>query len=460
MTLTLDRDARRKRGKTARRATPLESLAEHRAVRRDPVALLEQQAATRVPDLVPIRYGRMAAAEFPFFRGAALVMADDLSRAPNSGIETQLCGDAHLSNFGVYATPERRMAFDINDFDETHPGPFEWDVKRLAASLAIAAESRGFSGKQRRRIVRSSACTYRETIRRQAELGNLAVWYSNVEVTDELESVQGELDPVQRKRTQQMVRKARSRDNIQALAKLTEVVDGRRRIIADPPLVVPIEDMNDDPAAIYRELETRLQAYRSTFQQDKQVLFDSFRLVQFARKVVGVGSVGTRAWILLMVGADETDPLFLQAKEAQQSVIARYWPGPAYDNEGRRVVDGQRLMQASSDIFLGWQRGADPDGATRDFYLRQLRDGKGSAVIEAMEPSGMELYGQLCGKVLAYAHARSGDRVEIAGYLGSSTRFEDAITDFAEVYAVQNAADHAALVTAIDNGRVVAHAGI
>ncbi|SNS59763.1 Uncharacterized conserved protein, DUF2252 family [Rhodococcoides kyotonense] len=413
-----------------------------------------------MPELVPIRYGRMSAAEFPFFRGAALVMADDLSRAPNSGIATQLCGDAHLSNFGVYATPERRLAFDINDFDETHPGPFEWDVKRLAASLAIAANSQGFSGKQRRRIVRLSACEYRETIRRQAELGNLAVWYSNVEVTDELESVHRQLDSTQRKRTEQMVRKARSRDSIQALGKLTEVVDGTRRIIADPPLVVPIEDLADDTADIYRELEKRLQAYRSTFQHDKQVLFDSFRLAQFARKVVGVGSVGTRAWILLMVGADETDPLFLQAKEAQQSVIAPYWPGPDYDNEGRRVVEGQRLMQASSDIFLGWQRGHDPDGATRDFYLRQLRDGKGSAVVEAMEPSGMELYGKLCGKVLAYAHARSGDRVEIAGYLGSSTKFEDAITDFAEVYAVQNAADHAALVAAIDGGRVVSQPGI
>ncbi|WP_072806068.1 DUF2252 domain-containing protein [Rhodococcoides yunnanense] len=460
MTPTLDREARRKRGKTARRATPLESLAEHRVVRRDPIALLEQQAATRVPELVPIRYGRMVSAEFPFYRGAALVMADDLSRSPNSGIATQLCGDAHLSNFGVYATPERRLAFDINDFDETHPGPFEWDVKRLAASLAVAAKSREFSGKQRRRIVRACAAEYRETIRRQAELGNLAVWYSNVEVTDEFEAIHNQLDPVQRKRMQQLVRKARSRDSIQALGKLTELVDGRRRIIADPPLIVPVEDMIDDAPGAYRDLEDRLRTYRETFQHDKQVLFDDFHLVQFARKVVGVGSVGTRAWVILMQGADESDPLFLQAKEAQESVIAPYWSGPSYDNEGRRVVEGQRLMQASSDIFLGWQRSHDPDGSKRDFYLRQLRDGKGSAVIEVMEPSGMEMYGVLCGRVLAYAHARSGNRFEIAGYVGTSTKFEDAITDFAEVYTVQNTADHQALMEAVDSGRVIAQQGI
>lgn len=460
MTSVLDRDSRRKRGKTARRSTPLESLAALTVTTRDPVALLEMQAATRVPELVPIRYGRMAASEFPFFRGAALVMADDLSRSPSSGITTQLCGDAHLSNFGVYATPERRMAFDINDFDETLRGPFEWDVKRLVASLAVAANSREFTRKQRRRITTSCALAYRETIRRQAELGNLAVWYSHVEITDELESIQQELDATMRKRTKDLVRKARSKNSIQALDKLTTVIDGRRRIVANPPLIVPVEDLVDDVAETYRQLDLRLQSYRETFQHDKQLLLDAYRPIQLARKVVGVGSVGTRAWIILMEGADEGDPLFLQAKEAQESVIASYVDGPTFENQGRRVVEGQRLMQASSDIFLGWARGMDPVGATRDLYLRQLRDGKGSAVIEVMSPKGMELYGRLCGKVLAYAHARAGDRVEIAGYLGSSSAFENAMTEFADAYSVQNTSDHRALVDAIDSGRVVAQAGV
>jgi uncharacterized protein (DUF2252 family) len=460
MTSALDRDSRRKRGKSARRSTPLESLAALTVTSRDPVALLETQAATRVPELVPIRYGRMAASEFPFFRGAALVMADDLSRSPSSGIATQLCGDAHLSNFGVYATPERRMAFDINDFDETYRGPFEWDVKRLVASLAVAAISREFTAKQRRRITASCAMAYRETIRRQSELGNLEVWYSHVEITDELETIQHELDATMRKRTKDLIRKARSKNNIQALDKLTAVMDGRRRIIANPPLIVPVEDLVDDVAGTYRQLDRRLQSYRETFQHDKQLLFDSYRPIQLARKVVGVGSVGTRAWIILMEGADETDPLFLQAKEAQASVIASYVDGETFDNQGRRVVEGQRLMQASSDIFLGWARGMDPDGAKRDLYLRQLRDGKGSAVIEVMSPKGMELYGRLCGRVLAYAHARAGDRVEIAGYLGSSSAFENAMTEFADAYAVQNTSDHRALVDAIDSGRVIAQAGV
>ena len=460
MSSSLDRETRRKRGKDARRSTPLASLAEHRKSERDPIALLESQAATRVPELVPIRYGRMAGGEFSFYRGAALVMADDLARSPSSGIVTQLCGDAHLSNFGVYSTPERRLAFDINDFDETHPGPFEWDVKRLAASLAVASRAREFSGKVRRRITTSCAWAYRETMRLQALLGNLAVWYSNVEITDELETIHHELDYTMRVRTAANIQKARSRDNVQAFNKLTAVVDGKRRIISNPPLIVPVEELFDDVDAVYRDLAERLVAYRATFQWDKQVLLDQFRIVQFARKVVGVGSVGTRAWIFLMQGVDENDPLFLQAKEAQRSVLAAYVDGPDYENQGRRVVDGQRLMQASSDIFLGWQRGPDPNGDMRDFYLRQLRDGKGSAVIEAMSPGGMELYGKLCGKVLAYAHARAGDRVEIAGYLGSSEKFEGAISEFAETYCKQNRADYALLRKAIDSGRVTAQTGI
>lgn len=460
MTPVEGRDARRARGRAARETTPREALAEHPVTTRDPIALLESQATTRVPELVPIRYGRMAASEFPFYRGAALVMADDLSRAPNSGVVTQLCGDAHLSNFGVYATPERRMAFDINDFDETYVGPFEWDVKRLAASLTVAARSREFTKKQARAIATASAREYRETMRGQAESGTLAVWYSNVEITDELEEVHHQLDSTMRKRTRALIRKARTKNSIQALDKLTEIKDGRRRFVPSPPLIVPVEELVDDVPWMYGELDRRLQAYRETFPHDKQVLFDNYRPIQVARKVVGVGSVGTRAWVILMQGVDEDDPLFLQAKEAQKSVIAGYVDGPEYDNEGRRVVEGQRLMQASSDIFLGWQHGLDPAGATRDFYLRQLRDGKGSAVIEAMSPDGMELYGRLCGKVLAQAHARAGDRVEIAAYLGRGSKFENAIADFAAAYARQNTADHRALVDAIDSGRVASLPGI
>jgi hypothetical protein len=297
-------------------------------------------------------------------------------------------------------------------------------------------------------------------MRQQALLGTLAVWYSNVEITDELDSIHHELDSTIRARAAANIRKARSRDNIQAFKKLTEVVDGKRRIVSNPPLIVPVEELFDDVDAVYRDLAERLVAYRATFQWDKQVLLDQFRIVQFARKVVGVGSVGTRAWIFLMQGVDENDPLFLQAKEAQRSVLAAYVDGPDYENQGRRVVDGQRLMQASSDIFLGWQRGPDPNGDMRDFYLRQLRDGKGSAVIEAMSPGGMELYGKLCGRVLAYAHARAGDRVEIAGYLGSSEKFEGAISEFAETYCKQNRADYALLKKAIDSGRVTAQTGI
>ncbi|WP_072809453.1 DUF2252 domain-containing protein [Rhodococcus zopfii] len=450
-------------GLAARRTTPIAALAEVSPDEgRDPLALLEQQAATRIPQLISVRYGRMSSSPFAFYRGAALVMADDLSRTPNSGLISQLCGDAHLSNFGLFATPERKLAFDVNDFDETYPGPFEWDVKRLVASLAVAARDNGFTGKERKRITRACAAEYRETMLAQAERGNLAVWYSHVEPSTELVDLRDELDSSMKKRTRKLIEKSMTRDSVQALGKLTTIVDGERRIISAPPLIVPIEEVfaDLDTELIYQELHERLRSYRSTLQWDRRVLLEQFEFVQAARKVVGVGSVGTRAWIMLLRGRDDDDPLFLQAKEAQRSVLADYVDGPTFANEGERVVNGQRLMQAASDIFLGWQKGTGADGVQRDFYLRQLRDGKGSAVVEAMTPTGLTLYGRLCGRVLAYGHARSSDRVAIAAYLGSDSEFDEAIADFAEVYSQRNKNDRNQLVDAIDEGKVKARTGI
>ncbi len=323
-------------------------------------------------------------------------MADDLSRSPDSGLASQLCGDAHLSNFGIYATPERKLAFDINDFDETYPGPFEWDVKRLAASLVIAAKDNGFSGKERKKIVRGCAAEYRETMITQAGLGNLAVWYSHIAPEDGLEALQIDLKKRMLARTQATLDKARRRDSVQAAGKFTEIVDGRRQFISDPPLIVPANELfaGTDLTQIEELLRQRVRSYRSTLQWDRRVLLESFEMTHIARKVVGVGSVGTRAWMILMKGVDDDDPLILQVKEAQPSVLSGYVDGPTFKNEGERVVNGQRLMQATSDIFLGWERGPGLDEGEHDFYIRQLRDGKGSAVIEEMVPQGLELYGR------------------------------------------------------------------
>ncbi|MEU6187886.1 DUF2252 domain-containing protein [Nocardia sp. NPDC047038] len=455
------RAERAEQGESARRTTPFAALAEHDATGRDPVDLLDRQARSRIPELVPVRYGRMANSPFAFYRGAALVMADDLSRAPTTGLHTQLCGDAHLSNFGIFATPERRLTFDINDFDETYPGPFEWDVKRLVTSLAVAAGENGFSAKQRLKVTLACAAEYRTTMRDQAERSTTAVWYSRIDPTAELPELRDELDTSTQERVRKALAKSRTHDSHHALAKLTTRVDGRPRIISDPPLLVPLEELFADVDAeqLYRELRQRLSDYRATLQDNRRALLDQFEFAQAARKVVGVGSVGTRAWIVLMLGVDG-DPLFLQAKEAQPSVLARYLAGPSYPNQGERVVRGQRLMQAASDILLGWQHGPDIDGEQRDFYFRQLRDGKGSAVIETMGPKGLRLYGRLCGRVLAYAHARAGDRIAIASYLGTTDEFDHAMAEYAETYADQNARDHAELERAIQEGRITARTGM
>ena len=376
----------------------------------------------------------------------------------------QICGDAHLSNFGVFASPERRAVFDINDFDETLPGPWEWDVKRLAASFEIAGRDRGFSPSKRRTIVAAGVAEYQARMRQAAGMDNLAVWYAHIEMDELFEQLKDETTKKQRAKADKNLAKARTRDSMKAFTKLTHEVDGRRRIVADPPLIVPIEDVaagfSADPETIEEELRGLIRSYRRTLETDRRVLLEDFEYVHAATKVVGVGSVGTRAWILLLLGRDSEDPLFLQAKEAQESVVARFAGKSRYRNHGQRVVAGQRLMQASSDIFLGWQRVTGVDGQVRDFYLRQLKDWKGSADVDTMSAETMTLYSRVCGATLARAHARSGDRIAVASYLGKNATFEHAIADFAVAYADQNERDYQALADAVKSGRLEAETGL
>jgi len=453
------------RGKAARAEVPRTSQAEIEVPKdRDPVALLEEQAVSRVPELVPIRYGRMLASAFAFYRGGALIMATDLSRTPNSGIRTQLCGDAHLSNFGVFGSPERNLVFDINDFDETAPGPWEWDLKRLAASFEIAGRDRGFAKKQREAAVLATVATYREAMNGFAAMRNLEVWYSGLSIEQALRDFTAGVDPKRLKKSDAEVAKARTRDSMHAFEKLTHLVDGEPRIISDPPLIVPIDELTPPGELrdrIHGEVADLLRMYRRTLASDRRVLLEQFHFVDFARKVVGVGSVGTRAWIALFLGADGQDPLFLQVKEAQPSVLERFVGKSEYTNAGQRVVAGQRLMQATTDIFIGWQHvKAGLDGRERDFYVRQLKDWKYSLPIEAMEPAGLAAYGKACGWTLARAHARSGDRIAIAAYLGKSDSFDRALVPFAQAYADQNERDYAALQEAVASGRVKAETGL
>ena len=450
------------RGKTARAEVPRESHAafDPSPDRPDPIGLLEEQAKSRVPELVPVRWGRMMVSPFTFFRGAALPMASDLASTPVSGLAVQACGDAHLSNFGIFGSAERRLMFDVNDFDETLPGPWEWDVKRLAASLEVAARSNGFPAKQRRGIVAASVARYRQAMRDFAGKTNLDVWYAHVDMDELRKQFESQLQPRQRKLVQKGLAKARTRDSMQEVGKLTQIVDGRPRIISDPPLLVPIDELTPaetDRAAIEEWFASLIGKYRRTLETDRRYLLEQYEFGDIARKVVGVGSVGTRCWIVLMLGRDAADPLFLQVKEAEASVLSRFVGASKFANQGQRVVAGQRLMQASSDIFLGWQRTeAGLDGRPRDFYVRQLRDWKLSVDIENILASGMQLYGQLCGWTLARAHARSGDRIAIAAYLGASDAFDRAITQFAAAYADQNERDHQSLVDAVSSGRIIA----
>jgi uncharacterized protein (DUF2252 family) len=424
--------------------------------RADPVAILERQARSRVPELVPIRYGRMSASPFACFRGAAAVMAADLAATPVSGLRVQACGDAHLSNFGAFAAPDRRLVFDLNDFDESLPGPWEWDVKRLAASFAIAGRENGFKRRERGAAVLEAARSYRDSMRTFAGQGNLDVWYARFDV----EAVMGEIEaePKLSKQVRKGVAKAQAKDSMRALEKLTHVVDGELRILADPPLIVPAEELMavEETRDLEQVLLAVLDSYRASLPADRQHLFDGYRFRHMARKVVGVGSVGTRAWIVLLTGGEDSDPLFLQAKEAEASVLEPYAGASRFDNHGRRVVEGQRLMQAASDIFLGWCPAVGFDGRQRDFYVRQLWDWKRSVEIERLNPHGLELYARMCGWTLARAHARSGDRIAIAAYLGAGDAFDEAIAEFSESYADQSERDHAALVAAIESGRIAA----
>jgi uncharacterized protein (DUF2252 family) len=459
----LSRADRVARGKDARALAPLESHAEFAPdASRDPVGLLLEQEKSRVPELVPVRHGRMLVSPFTFYRGAALPMAADLATTPTSGLLVQLCGDAHLSNFGAFASPERRLVFDVNDFDETLPGPFEWDVKRLAASLAVAGRDNGFGGKDRRKIVLAGVERYRKAMQEFSEQPFLEVWYARLDVDETISEFQSQMKASRVKATENMVAQAHTHDSMQALSKLTTSVGGQRRIISDPPLIEPIEELfaDEQASAIHELVRGVLGKYQRTLQSDRKYLLQHFTLVQVARKVVGVGSVGTRCWIVLMAAGHGTEPLFLQVKEAQTSALANYCGRSQYSNQGERVVAGQHLMQAESDIFLGWTRTADSDEVDRDYYVRQLKDWKFSAPIEQMPPSDLATYAGLCGWTLARAHARSGDRIALAAYLGGSSKFDQAIADFAEKYADQNDRDYAALQAAVQDGRAEATTGI
>ncbi|MFI5610951.1 DUF2252 domain-containing protein [Amycolatopsis sp. NPDC051903] len=456
------REERAAKGKAARAATPRSS---HAGFTRDPKApspidLLARQDATRVPDLLPIRYGRMSISPFTFFRGAALPMASDLSGTPVSGLRVQVCGDAHLVNFGVFASPERKLVFDINDFDETLPGPWEWDVKRLAASLEVASRQNGFDERECRRVVTDSVAQYRTAMREFGGQTALEVWYAHADIDLVNQMYAGRLRGHRRKEMQKNVASAHTKDNLGALRRFTLVRDGEVRIAPDPPIVLPMEELAkrpEDVAQAREGLGALLTAYRATLEPERRTLLDRYRLVDVAHKVVGVGSVGTRCWMVLLLGNDDRDPLFLQAKEAGPSVLEEFAGPSEYDNSGRRVVVGQRLMQTVSDIFLGWIRAAGiVDRKQRDFYVRQLRDWKGSARVDTLDPRDMATYGLLCAWTLARAHARTGDSVAIGSYLGSGESFDHAIAEFARDYADQNEKDHAALLQAIKTGAVKA----
>jgi uncharacterized protein (DUF2252 family) len=453
------------RGKAARAEVPRSGHAvfEPLLTRADPVDLLERQAATRVPELVPIRYGRMLVSPFTFYRGAAMIMAHDLGPTPRSGLTVQCCGDAHLSNFGVFASPERRLVFDVNDFDETLPGPWEWDVKRLAVSMLIAARDNGYRAKDEERIVLDTVARYRTAMAEFAGMKNLEVWYSRLEIESLIQELAPQFKQKLVQRTETALAKARTKDSMAAFSKLTQQTNGEVRIVDQSPLIVPIEQLapGEEREEMFEALHELLRGYRRTLEFDRRVLLEQFRLTDVARKVVGVGSVGTRAWIALLLGRDGQDPLFLQLKEAEASVLEEILGASQFKNHGERVVTGQRLMQATSDIFLGWLHvKSGLDQQPRDFYGRQLKDWKGSAEIEQMVPKGMATYGTLCGWTLARAHARSGDRIAIAAYLGSGDGFDRAVLEFSKAYAEQNERDYNSLAEAVKSGRIVAQSGL
>jgi uncharacterized protein (DUF2252 family) len=485
----LSADERKARGREARDRIPLSSHAKWRpaADRPDLIALLEEQNATREPDLVPVRHGRMMISPFTFYRGGAKVMAADLAGTPVAGLGVQLCGDAHLSNFGVFASPERQLLFDLNDFDETLPGPFEYDVKRMAASFTIAGRNNGFSKADTRAATLASVTAYRETMTEFAQMPTMDIWYARLDEDELMAGVraaaaaaakvgkkpkkesaakkgasdQEKLAKTALARAEKNRARAHTRDSLQALSKLGELVDGSYRIVSQPPIVVPVRELaatyGMSPDETDHVIHDQFRAYRATLQDDRRHLLERFEIVDWARKVVGVGSVGTRAFIVLLQGRDEHDPLFLQVKEATASVLEAYLPKSRYRQHGARVVQGQRMMQAASDIYLGWTKGLD---VRRHYYWRQLRDMKGSILVEAMLPFGLTFYARICGWTLARAHARSGDPVAIAEYLGDSDAFDRSITDFSQRYADRNDQDYQQFVTAIRTGQLAVLEGV
>jgi uncharacterized protein (DUF2252 family) len=465
----LGAEERAARGKAARQEAPRSSHGrwESAGNRPDPIALLEEQAESRVPELVPIRYGRMLESPFTFFRGAALIMAADLASTPRSGVNVQLCGDAHLSNFGVFGSPERELVFDINDFDETLPGPWEWDVKRLAASAEILGRDRSFAPVERRSIVKAAVREYRAVMRRAANMGTLDAWYDHLDIEQVMDWVRTEVaekrvGKKEARQAEKHVAKARERDSTRVFAKRADEVDGKLRIVADSPLVVPIDDLTlpeMTPAEAEKWIRSLVGRYRQSLAAYHHPI-EEFEYVHSARKVVGVGSVGTRAWIHLFVGRDDEDPLFLQSKEAEASVLERFVGESEHGEHGRRVVVGQRLMQAASDIFLGWFRVKGIDGRVRDYYVRQLHDWKGGAEVEGLRVPGATLYSRLCGATLARAHARWGDRIAIASYLGKGDAFDRAVAEFSSVYADQNERDFEAFASTVNSGRLQAQTGV
>jgi uncharacterized protein (DUF2252 family) len=476
-------EERQARGKKAREQTPLSSHDGWTPAsdRPDPVGLLEEQNLTREPDLVPVRHGRMLVSPFTFYRGVAKIMAADLKDTPTAGLQVQLCGDAHLSNFGAFASPERRLLFDLNDFDETLPGPFEYDVKRMAASFTIAAQNNGFAKGDTKAATLGSVAAYREAMAGFAQMGTMDIWYAHLDEEELLATIRkaaaeaeaGKASKGKKARKEakgtkraeatavKALEKAHTRDSLQALSKLAERVDGRYRIVSQPPIVVPMRELEGTYGLsgdqIERALHQQFRAYRATLRDDQRQLLERFQLVDMARKVVGVGSVGTRAFIALLQGRDQQDPLFLQVKEATASVLEDHLPKSRYKQHGERVVYGQRMMQAASDIYLGWTKGVD---VTRHYYWRQLRDMKGSAEVETMAPLGLGVYARICGWTLARAHARSGDPVAIAAYLGKRDTFDQAITDFSLGYADQNERDYQAFASAVRSGRLQAIEGV
>ena len=454
---------RRERGKAARAKAPRSCCADWAPApdRRDPIELLEEQAATRVPELLPIRYGRMAAGPFAFYRGGAYVMAADLATLPNSGLVAQLCGDAHLSNFGGFASPDRQLVFDTNDFDETLPGPWEWDVLRLAASIEVAGREQGVARKALTTAVTAAAARYREAMRAFAAMTNLDVWYARLDAETALARGRQLASGPELADARRVAQKARHKDSLRALAKLTVNVDGEPRFRSEPPLLVPAGELSPvGEVNLFEAAQALMTQYRATLRGDLRNLIEQYRLVDVARKVVGVGSVGTRTWVALLLGRDLRDPLFLQVKEANASALEPFVGRSAFRNHGRRVVEGQWLMQAASDILLGWLHTTGLDGVVSDYYVRQLWDWKGSVEVAGLGAQALAAYGQMCAWTLARAHARSGDEIAIAAYLGSGAAFDRAVARFSQKYADQNQLDYAALLDAIAAGRLPAQTGV